>query len=197
MKSFTNPSLFALVVVGLLSSCSRPYATFQKTTPEHFYTKATVTPAETPETPVVATPVPAESAVLPATAVRPTTVNEALDQLEAVASAKAGPSEIHKIQKRTARLRSMMALVETKSSTATTKAPKLNLVQKMVLKSIDKKIQKKMAPEKTMARSLLSIGIVVALIGLLLLLIGGSSAVTGIGYAGLIVGIVLIIASLI
>ena len=189
MKSFTTPSLFALAVVALLSSCSRPYATFQKTTPERFTANQTVTAPIMAE-PAVTIPAPEATveAVTPAT--RPATVNEALDQLEAVASAKAGPSETQKIQKRIARLRTMMILAEGKSSPSTaTAAPKLNLMQKLVMKTIDKKIRHEMAPKKPQAAtSILTIGAVLVIVGLVLFIAGGNNGIaSGVLVAGAIV----------
>ncbi len=120
-------------------------------------------------------------------------------------SAKAGLSTNKKLTRHLTHVKEMVTEVRAKvaapASTVGVQSPsvapqKMNFVQRMVAKSIDKRIQNKMAPKKTMARSLLSIGIIIALIGLLLILIG-TGTVYSLGYVGLIVGIILIIASLI
>lgn len=204
MKSFTKQSFFALATLALLSSCSRPYATFQKSTPEHFYTKAPATPAET-DLVVAENPVTTETAaadvLVPAA---PADVEAGLQQVDALVSTKAGLSTNKKLTRHLNRVKEMVSEVRTRVSAptlatgtkATSVAPqKMNLVQRLVAKSIDKKIQHKLAPKKTMARSLLSIGIIIALIGVLLLLVG-TGTVYSLGYVGLIVGIILIIASL-
>lgn len=191
MKFFSNQPLGALIIVALLSSCSRPYATFQKTTQEHFYTKAnaqTPLPVATAQPEVMDTPTPTP---------KPTTIAEALDQYEAVASAKATTSlESHKIAKRVARMRTIMNTTQSKSAVNTAPTtPKLNLMQRVVMKSINKKIEKHLAPQQPMVRNLLTIGLIVGLIGLLLVLIG-TGTVYSLGYVGIIVGLILIIASL-
>lgn len=206
MKSFTNQSLFALAFVAVLSSCSRPYATFQKSTPDHFYSKATVAPADAPAVESPAQPVEALAAEVVVSAT-PATVDTELQKVEALVSNKAGLSTNKKLTRNLAHVKAMVTEMQAKvaapastvgtMSTAASVAPqKMNLVQRLVAKSIDKKIKHNMAPEKTMARSLLTIGVVVGLIGLLLLLIGTGTVAT-LGYVGLIVGIILVIASLI
>lgn len=213
MKAFTKQSLFALVAVALLSACSRPYATFQKTTPEHFYTKATVTPVETPATDVPAaiaeTPVVAEtSATRTAEAAAPATpakVDAELQKVEALVSAKAGLAANKKLTRNLTRAKQMVTEMRANvakpasavGETSATVAPqKLNLAQRLVMKSIDKKIHNKMAPKKPMAKSLVTIGLVVALIGLLLILVSNGGGVAALGGLGLLVGLVLIIIGL-
>ncbi len=202
MKTFSKYYLFALVVVAMLSSCARPYATFQKTTPERFAAKQSVMsqPAavqspiaiDSPLPPVVTSSAPVEVTGMEtvAPAPRPATVDAALDQLEAVASAKAGPTESHKIAKRVARIRTLMAALPAKSTVnETSTAPKLNLMQRMAMKSIDKKIQKKLAPKQPMAAtSILTIGAVLVIVGLVLILATSSGGLgAGILVAGAIV----------
>lgn len=213
MKSFTNQSLFALVAVAMLSACSRPYATFQKTTPAHYYTKTTpATPAvETSTTdaaPIAITETPV-TATTPEVAVAETiapTVNveTELQKVDALVSTKAGLSTNKKLTRHLTHVKQMVSEMRAKATTPSSAATvasasaapqKMNLMKRLVAKSIDKKIQNKLAPHKTMAKSVLTIGLIVALIGLLLILIGTGNVVS-LGYVGLIVGIVLIIAGL-
>lgn len=202
MKAFSRQSLFALATVALLASCSRPYATFQKSTPEHFYTKTSATPVAEMPAEVQSTVNPADAVVMPAT---PAGAVADLEKVDALVSAKAGLSTSKKLTRHLNHAKELVTQMRAKvaapaslaGTTATSAAPqKMNLMKRMVLKSIDQKIHNKMAPKKTMAKSLLSIGIIIALIGVLLLLVG-SGTVYSLGYVGLIVGIILIIASLI
>ena len=63
-----------------------------------------------------------------------------------------------------------------------------------MLKSMDKKIQKHLAPEQPMRSQTLTIGLVVGLIGLLLLVLNVAAPL---GLIALVVGIVLIILGLV
>jgi hydrogenase maturation factor HypF (carbamoyltransferase family) len=103
-----------------------------------------------------------------------------------------------KLNKRMERVKDMLATATTKASTApvtSTSTKKASLLERMATKKIDKQIKNKLSPERTMAKSLLTIGIIVAVAGLILLLIGG----TGLGALGgiaLIVGLVLVLIDL-
>lgn len=77
-----------------------------------------------------------------------------------------------------------------------TTAKKMNLMERMMVKKIDKKIKQQMYPQKTMAKSLLTLGAIIAVIGLILVLIGTGGLAT-LGYIALLVGLVLILVDLI
>ena len=63
----------------------------------------------------------------------------------------------------------------------------------MAIKKIDKQIKNKLSPERTMAKSLLTIGLIVGVIGLIFLLLGIANPL---GLIALIVGLALILVDL-
>ncbi|MEZ0541199.1 hypothetical protein [Fibrella arboris] len=198
MYTSTKHTFIALAVTAFLGSCSRPVATFQPSKAERFYS------AQTPATPVVTeevataepvTAAPALAEATPAPVAPAATINEALTKAEAYASTKARPADARKLERRITKIREVLATtpqqaVETKAATQ-----KTSLVQRMMLKSMDKKIQKHLAPEQPMRSSTLTAGLVIGLIGLLLLLLTTGTAAT-IGLIALVVGIVLVILGL-
>ncbi|GAB2579640.1 hypothetical protein GCM10027190_31650 [Spirosoma areae] len=78
-------------------------------------------------------------------------------------------------------------------ATKTATAQKTTLFQRLILKKLDKKIKNQLAPERTMAKSLLTIGLIVGVIGLILLLLNVASPL---GLIALIVGLVLVLVDL-
>ena len=208
-NTFTKHIYAALLGVAVLSSCSRPVAYFQRGPVQHYNTPTTetvavATPIETaqPAEAVVAAPVAVEAApvaVAPATpAVQVAQANATMSQIEAYVRNDSKLAADKKLNKRMDRVKSMLASAETKSSlasTSTTTTKKANLLERMATKKIDKQIKHKLSPERTMAKSLLTIGLIVAVAGLILLLVGG----TGLGALGgiaLVVGLVLILIDL-
>lgn len=200
-STFTKHLCAALMGVVILSSCSRPVAYFQRGPVEHYNTPKTQTVA-------AVTPAPAE-AVQPAEAVAAAPVAVATPApAEPVAQAKAAMTQIEayvrndsklatdkKLNKRMDRVKTMLASASRKASlapNATTSAKKMNLLERMATKRIDKQIKHKLSPERTMAKSLLTIGIVIAVIGLILILVNA----TAIGIIALIVGLVLVVLDL-
>lgn len=77
------------------------------------------------------------------------------------------------------------------AQTATTHKPAL--FQRVMLKKLDKKIKNQLSPERAMGKSLLTIGTIVAIIGLVLLLVNVAAPL---GIIALIVGLVLILVDL-
>jgi hypothetical protein len=96
--------------------------------------------------------------------------------------------------RRIERAEKMLADVNQNAATQqVSSARKANLMQRVMLKGIDKKIQKHLAPKDTDAfTGYVRIGAIVALIGLLLLLIGNGVGAT-VGLIALIAGLVLIL----
>ena len=199
MNTSTKHTVLALAVTVLLGSCSRPVATFQPSKAERFYSaQATVAPVVSPE--IVAseavaavTPVAAAEA-LPANV----TVEQALAKAEAYASTNARPADARKLERRITKIREVLAQspqqTEATAGMVAGTAKKSTMVQRMMLKSMDKKIQKHLAPEKPMRSQTLTIGLVVGLIGLLLLVLNVAAPL---GLIALVVGIVLIILGLV
>ena len=113
---------------------------------------------------------------------------------EAVASNKAMMAD-KRVQKQMAKINAVLAASSSKEATANPMATtkKMNLVERMMVKKIDQKIKNKMAPDQTMAKSLLTLGAIIAIIGLVLMLLGVASPL---GIIALIVGLVLILVDL-
>ena len=191
MNTLTK-SFFALAVTAFLGSCSRPVATFQRSNVERFYT------AQAPTAPVAATSdVVAESvattSVVATNADAKAQIEQALVKTEAYASTNARPAEARKLERRISKIRQVLATTTQQTLTSTKSAAKPTMVQKLMLKGMDRKIQKHLAPEQPQRSSNLTIGLVVGAIGLLLLLL---SVANPLGLILLVVGIVLIILGL-
>lgn len=101
-----------------------------------------------------------------------------------------------KLNKRMDRVKTMLASATTKVSTApnaVTSTKKASLLERMAVKKIDKQIKHKLSPERTMAKSLLTIGLIVGVIGLLLIILQVASPL---GIIALIVGLALVLVDL-
>lgn len=198
MYTSTKHALAALAFVSILGSCSRPVATFQPSKAERFYTQQTVaTPAPAAAEVAVpeATPAVAEAAPAPATKAD---IENVLVKAEAMASTKATAAESRKLERRITKIRQVLATTSESNLAPAASAKKMSLAQRLMTKSMDKKIQKHLAPEspnKPMAAGTLTAGLVIGLIGLLLLLLTSGTAAT-IGLIALVVGIVLVILGL-
>ncbi len=210
MKTFTKQLCAALIGVVVLSSCSRPVAYFQRGPVENYHTPKTetvavVTPVEAAQPALGTTaaepvaPVAAVSEATPANAVAQ--ANTAMTQLEAYVRNDSKLAADKNVSKRIARAKQLLATAATKATTtpnATASPKKMNLLERMATKHIDKQIKHKLAPDqtkRTMAKSLLKIGLIVGLIGLILLLVGNGFGAT-LGLIGLIGGAVLVIVDL-
>lgn len=194
MKQFIHSVSLALAGAALLTACSRPVATFQKSQPVRYYAQQKTTePAVLNEevvTPSVNVPEPASTETV---AIAPV-VAETKQASDALASLKTTNATDRRLTKRIERAEKMLAEVNQKTAAQTVTAPKkAGFFERTMLKSIDKKIKKHMAPKDTTAMTgYVRIGAIVALIGLLLLLIGNGVGAT-IGLIALIVGLVLIL----
>ncbi len=188
----------ALMGAAILSSCSRPVAYFQRTQPERFAAKT-----ETVAAPVVVS----EATVAPAAEVAPVAAPVAAEKAEKVAQAKEMMNQVDAyvrndsklasnktLTKRIAHAKQMLASAETNTALNTTAAStkKMSLMEKMVMKKLDKKIKNHVAPEEANAlnRNLRN-GIIIGAIGLILSLFGGVISI--IGLILLVVGVVLIL----
>lgn len=184
MSTLTKSACYALLATVILSACSRPYATFQKTTPEHFYAKKTSVTTPTGEKPVVDEPVAAPAAA-------PAVVAEVQTQLnELVAANKTELATHKKLATRINRVQQLLATSADKQalSPAKTKA-KMSLMAKMVSKKINKQIEKKLAPKQPQTQSAIRLGIIVGIVGLLLIIIG-NSLFSALGVIALVVGLI-------
>lgn len=193
MKTFAQRITLFLAGTALITSCSRPYATVQRTPTQKFATTTQTAPVQAIALAQAETSIVVEAPVAtPTPAVEVAAVQSQLN--EAIASNKAMMAD-KRVQKQMAKINAVLATSSSKEATtnpmATTK--KMNLVERMMVKKIDQKIKNKMAPEKTMAKSLLTLGAIIAIIGLVLTLLGVASPL---GIIALIVGLVLILVDL-
>ncbi|GAB3972150.1 hypothetical protein GCM10028806_23730 [Spirosoma terrae] len=202
MSTISKHLLVALIGASILSSCSRPVAYFQPTQREHF-TSVKPAPAPVAETaPVQSAPEEAVAVAAPAVEAAP-----APTQAEQVAQAKqmVGQLEAYvrndnklasnkKLAKRMEKVNELLVTSEkTAVSTNVASTKKMSLVEKAMLKKLDKKIKNHVAPDeaKALNRNARN-GIIIGAIGLILsLLFGGVIGVLGLIL--LIVGIVLIL----
>lgn len=219
MKTSSRNVFYALIATVLFSACSRPYATYQKMPVEHFASQkskvAPTLPAETvtadvkvadfpsssPEIAASVSPVETKSVetkTVETKAVAATQVQQAIDQVVASSNNKVVNN---KLQKRMARIQSMLG-VESKQSTEaagqTKVAKKQNLAERLMLKNVDKKIKRALAPKNPNAPKavnvIVTVGAIVALIGLIMFLATTSDAI---GVTLLVVGLVLLLVGLI
>lgn len=200
MTTSTKHKIVALAVTAFLGSCSRPVATFQPSKAERFYsTQTQVAPVTTTEAPaseaVATTPVTAEATQSAAPATVNDNINQALSKAETYASTKARPADARKLERRITKIREVLATAPQQTLNSKAETQKTTFVQRMMLKRMDKKIQRHLAPEQPMAASTLTAGLIIGLIGILLLLLTTGTAAT-IGLIALVVGIVLVILGL-
>jgi DMSO reductase anchor subunit len=198
-STFTKHICTALMGVAILSSCSRPVAYFQRGPVNHYNTPKTetvavATPAEVAQPAEVVAPAPVAAAT-PAPAEQIAQANATMSQIEAYVRNDSKLATDKKLNKRMDRVKTMLATATEKASlapNATTSPKKATLLERMATKRIDKQIKNKLSPERTMAKSLLTIGLIVGVIGLILILVGSGA----IGVIALIVGLALILVDL-
>ena len=204
MSTVSKHLFTALAATVMLSSCARQQAYFQPTTRESFKTVKTeqvaqVSPVKTP----VAEPV-TETKTVPALVETPATAptsemvqtKQAISQLEAYVQNDTKLNSSKKLTKRMGRLNELMVTARYKSvaTAPATSAKKMSLMERMVLKKMDKNIKNHVAPEKTNAmNSNVRLGLIIGIIGLLLLILGGGTTLGVIGLIGFIVGLVLVL----
>ena len=198
MRAFSKHLFAALLGVAALSSCSRPVAYFQPTAREQFKSVPTevvavATPAQPVDVTVVEAPAPVSA---PVSAASTNEAKQAVSQVEAYVRNDSKLASNKKLAKRMDRVKSMLATAASKTAlapTATTSPKKATLLERMALKRIDKQIKNKLSPERTMAKSLLTVGAIVAIIGLILIIL---NTATALGVIALVVGLVLILLDL-
>lgn len=204
MSTVSKHLFAALAATVMLSSCARQQAHFQPTARESFKTVKTesvaqvspvVTPVVEPVTATETSPALVETPVA-APASELVQTKEAVSQLEAYVRNDSKLSSSKKLTKRMARLNELMAATSDKAvaATPTTSAKKMSLMERMVLKKMDKKIKNHVAPDQTNAmNSNVRLGVIIGIIGLLLLILGGGSVLGVIGLIGFVVGLVLVL----
>ena len=201
MKINTQPLLASLLMVSLFAACSRPVAYFQPTHHEQFATAPTKVDAV--PSAEVATPAVVET---PAVAVTPSEQTmqstAALDQVDALVRNDSQLAADKSVQKRLTKVRTLLAETSAKAATApaVTAAPKkMNLLERLVLKKMNKKISNQLAPNnpnKPMVnRGLLVGGIILLLVGLLLAILASGTGST-IGVIILLIGAISLVLGL-
>ena len=191
-----------LSAILLVAGCSRLVAYFQRGPVQHYNTPKPETVAVASAATPVEVAQPAEEVVAaapvvtaaPAPAEQLAQANATMGQIEAYVRNDSKLATDKKLNKRMDRVKTMLATATTKASLAptTTTAKKATLLERMATKRIDKQIKNKLSPERTMAKSLLTIGLIVGVIGLILILVGSGA----IGVIALIVGLALILVDL-
>lgn len=203
MRAFSNHLFAALLGTALISSCSRPVAYFQPTHREHF--ASTEAPAVTPVAPVqtVETPAvvetPSKDIATPVEQIAQT--KQAVSQVEAYVRNDSKLASNKKLAKRMTRLNELLTTASAKANVTpaagvanAASTQKTTLMQRMMLKKMDKRIKNHVAPEEAKAmNSNVRLGLIIGLIGLLVWILGGGTVLGVIGLIAFIVGIVLII----
>lgn len=188
-KRFTLYLGSLLLTGALLGACSRPVAYFQ---PEQRVHYSSPTAAVAPKTDVVEQSVaPVESPAVVAS-VSEANVPAVADQLDALVRNDSKLAENKQLSKRVSRLKNMLSESATqKTVAATTTVRKANVLERLMIKKLNKKISKHLAPDspkKPMVNGgLLAGGVILLVIGLLLLLLGSGTGAT-IGLIAAIVG---------
>ncbi len=176
---YTQYLCAALLGVATLTSCSRPVAYFQRGPAESFTTSNTQT---------VATPVQ----VMTKLDQPPVQVNTAIDQAEAYVSTDRKLATKKVLNTRMVRLTNLLASTNGTLSPSVTTAPhKMNLMERLVVKKLNKQVRKQLAPnhpEKAMISTGKLIGASVLLIAGLLMLFAGTGTVAFIGIILSLVG---------
>lgn len=206
MKMFSKSLMAALVGTALISSCSRPVAYFQPAAREQFKSVQSAVVTTTNVAAIPATtmePVSAEVVAPEAIAAVPGTMpaeqvaqaRQAVSQIDAYVRNDSKLLSNRKLVKRMDRVKQLLS--NTSASDAASKkvttAQKTSLIQKVMLKRMDKKIKNHLSPERAMAKSLLTIGLIVGIIGLLLIILNVASPL---GIIALVVGLILILLDL-
>ncbi|MVM38162.1 hypothetical protein GO730_12175 [Spirosoma sp. HMF3257] len=177
-----------------ITSCSRPVAYFQPSIREHIVTNVEQTkPLDVNQTP---TDQPIIELNMPQQLVQATSKADTVDALVR-ANSQLTTTQAKTVQKRLNRVQTCLGLEATKASQAPTKIAtprKMNLLERMMLKKLNRQISKQLAPanpDRTLAStSILILGAVLVLGGILLLALtsGGGFALGAIALAaGLVI----------
>lgn len=204
MNTLSKHLFVVFVGTTFLASCSRPVAYFQPSAREHFTSAQPVAIAVTPPadaTPSTETAQPVDVATAVPKPAAPATqqlvqTKQAVSQLEAYVRNDTKLASNKKLAKRMTRLNEMLTASNSQATLSANAAPakKVSLMERMMLKKMDKKIKNHVAPDEAKAmNSNVRLGLIIGLIGLILWLLGGGSVLALIGLIGFIVGLVLIL----
>lgn len=183
MKITTQQLLASLLMLALLASCSRPAAYVQPSAREQF--AVTSAPIKSVNSTQSTAPVVSASDVATAPAEQLAQATTALDQVDAMVRNDSKLSTHKTVQKRLNRIRTFLAVTPAKASVTSvvSNAPKkMNLMERLMLKKLNKKISRQLAPNnpnKPMANTgVLVAGAILVILGLVLLIVGSSSTVS-------------------
>lgn len=198
MKTTTQRLLVGLLMTTLFAACSRPVAHFQPSQRDYF-----TAPSGAPVATVDAKAVPEVSPATDAPSTQPLAqISPVMAQLDAYVRNDSRLAADKKVEKRLNRVRTLLAVASSANSvspTATTAPRKANLMERLVLKKINKKINKQLAPQnpnKPMVNTgILATGAVLVIVGLLLILLTSGTAST-LGVIVLLAGAVLLLVGL-
>ena len=196
MKNPICQLLSAVLLTTLFAACSRPVAYFQRGPVDHYNTPKTETiviaPTETAQSVEIDAPV---TTAIVAPAEQVAQADAGMTQIEAYVRNDSKLVTDKKLTKRIDRVRTMLATASTnKALTPSAMNPsKMNGVERLMVKKVNKKISKHLAPtnpDKTMINGgLLAGGVVLLLVGLLLLLLTTGTGAT-VGVIAVILGAV-------
>lgn len=200
MKLYSKHLFAALIATSVMASCSRPVAYFQPTAHEQFKT----TKAETVAATLVEAVQPAavNNASVAVEATQPVTpaqqvvqAKKAIDQIDAYVRNDSKLASNKRLAKQMDRVRDLFTTTTPKAveSINVASTRKTSLLERVMLKRVDKKIKNHLSPEKTMAKSLLTIGVIVGIIGLLFIILNVASPL---GIIALVVGLALVLVDL-
>ncbi|GAB4043217.1 hypothetical protein [Spirosoma jeollabukense] len=197
MKTFSNYLIATFLGVSIFS-CSRPVAYFQPTSREQFKSTQPNVTSVAKETQPIALEIASTTKALPEQDLSAQQVDQAklaMNRFEAYVRNDSKLTSNRKLTKRMARVSELLAKTNSQMdlSTKALSAQKTTLVQRVMLKRIDKKIKNHLSPERAMAKSLLTIGAIVGIIGLLLIILNVASPL---GIIALVVGLVLVLVDL-
>ena len=184
MKNTTQRLLAGLLMTALISSCSRPVAYFQNSPHERFATApATPAPVVSTETGVSAMPIAAGYESAQPANVQIARATTALDQMDVLVRNDSKLAADKTVQKRLNRIRTLLAAKSSVTPSAMNAPRKAGLMEKLMLKKMNKKINRQLAPKnpnRAMANTgVLAAGAVLVIVGLILL-IAGSSGTLGV-----------------
>lgn len=189
MNTISKHFFLALTGAVFLASCSRPVAYFQRTPTERFHSPQAIVTADP------AKPTPVSEALTSTTVEQVVQAKQVMGQLEAYVRNDNKLASNHKLTKRLARINELLATSHAKAtlSTNATSVKKMTLLERIVLKKIDKKIKNHVAPNKTneLSQNIKTASIVAAVGIVLFALFSGLISIIGILMFG--VGVALIL----
>lgn len=202
MKTITQRLPVVLLLTILFAACSRPVAYFQKSPREHHTPALSAVSKNAPTQSTDAMPnEKSTGAFVPAPAEPSLLAETAPGQAQALATTRQSAAD-KSLQKRMNRVQALLASASVKAAatpSAVSEPRKANLVERLMVKKMNRKINRQLAPEnpnKPMLNTgILATGAVLVLIGLLLLLLTSGTAST-VGIIVLLAGAVLLLVGL-